>query len=127
MTTANRTSNLADISARTLLTLAFAAAGLFKLAGADMMVQVFDNVGLGQWFRYLTGLIEVGAAILLWVPGLRGLAAAILLATMIGAVLAHALVLGMATSLPAVVLGLIAAWVTYSHRRDLPVGRPGAA
>ena len=122
MTGVNQTLRSMDMSARALLALAFGAAGLFKLAGADMMVQIFDSVGLGQWFRYLTGFVEVGAAVLLWVPGLRGLAAVVLLATMIGAVLAHAAVLGMATGLPAVVLGLIAAWVAHTHRADLAFG-----
>ena len=31
---------------------AFLSAGAAKLAGAEMMVQTFDGVGLGQWFRY---------------------------------------------------------------------------
>ena len=33
---------------RALLTAAFAAAGLAKLAGAEMMVQTFDAVGLAN-------------------------------------------------------------------------------
>ena len=61
---------------RALLTAAFAAAGLAKLAGAEMMVQTFDAVGFGQWFRYVTGAIEVGSAIALWIPGLQAYAAA---------------------------------------------------
>ena len=69
---------------KALLTLAFAAAGLAKLAGAEMMVQTFDAVGVGQWFRYVTGIIEVGSAILLWVPGFAAYAAGLLVCTMIG-------------------------------------------
>ena len=59
----------ARLIAKALLTLAFVAAGLAKLAGADMMVATFDAIGVGQWFRYVTGAIELGAAVLLWVPG----------------------------------------------------------
>ncbi len=103
---------------RALLTLAFAAAGLAKLAGAEMMVQTFDAVGFGQWFRYVTGLIEVGSAILLWIPGLQVVGAGLLVATMAGALLAHVLVLGMSTSLPAVVLILLALVIFYHHRAD---------
>ena len=40
---------------RVLLTAAFLAAGLAKLAGAAMMVATFETIGWGQWFRYLTG------------------------------------------------------------------------
>jgi putative oxidoreductase len=33
------------------------------LAGVPAMVELFDRVGLGQWFRYFTGLLEVAAGI----------------------------------------------------------------
>jgi putative oxidoreductase len=39
-----------------LVALAFVFVGGGKLAGTGAMVQLFDRVGLGQWFRYLTGL-----------------------------------------------------------------------
>ena len=51
-----------------LLTVAFVAAGAAKLIGAPMMVESYEVIGLGQWFRYLTGIIEVGGAVLLWIP-----------------------------------------------------------
>lgn len=119
-TTASR--NLIDMGVRALLALAFAAAGIAKLAGAEMMVQTFDAIGWGQWFRYVTGIIEFGSAILLWVPGLQAYGAGLLVCTMIGAVLAHALVLGMATGVPAIVLGLLSAYVLYSHRDQINLG-----
>lgn len=98
-----------------LLTLAFGAAGFAKLTGAEMMVATFDAIGWGQWFRYLTGVIEVGSAILLWVPGLQWIGAALLVCTMAAAVLFHLLVLG-PSFVPALVLGLIAAVVLYGRR-----------
>lgn len=100
------------------LTLIFVAAGSAKLIGADMMVGTFDQVGLGQWFRYVTGLIEIGSALLLWVPGLQIIGAALLTCTMIGAVLAHALVLG-PSSVPAIVLGILSAGLLYHYRGQL--------
>ena len=39
-----------------LVALAFVFVGGGKLAGTAAMVELFDKVGLGQWFRYLTGL-----------------------------------------------------------------------
>jgi hypothetical protein len=36
-----------------------------KLSGQDMMVQEFDVIGLGQWLRYLTGILELAGAITL--------------------------------------------------------------
>ena len=96
----------------------FILAGTSKLAGAAVMVQMFDRVGLGQWFRYLTGSIEVGSAIALLVPSLALYAALALGATMIGAVLTHLFIVG-GSPAPAVIL-LIAssfiAWTRWSRR-----------
>jgi uncharacterized membrane protein YphA (DoxX/SURF4 family) len=107
---------------KVLLTLAFAAAGGAKLAGAEMMVQTFDAVGVGQWFRYVTGVIEFGSAILLWVPGFAAYAAGLLVCTMIGAFIAHLTVLsamGLGAAVPAVVLGVLAALVLWANRAQL--------
>ncbi|MGJ8547342.1 MAG: DoxX family protein [Sulfitobacter sp.] len=113
-----------SLGLRGLLTLAFVAAGLAKLAGVEMMVATFDAVGVGQWFRYLTGLIEVTAPFLLWLPGKQVAGAAVLGATMVGAVLAHLFILG-PSAMPAIVLGLICAAVIYLHRVQIsdPLGR----
>lgn len=108
-----------SLGLRALLTLAFVGAGMAKLVGVDMMVSTFDVLGLGQWFRYLTGAIEVGGAIVLWLPRRQVLGAAVLGGTMVGAVLAHVLVLGTAEALPAVVLGLICTAVIYLHRDQI--------
>lgn len=112
---------------RGLLTLAFVAAGAAKLAGVEMMVATFDAIGIGQWFRFLTGFIEVAAPVLLWLPGKQVLGAAILGATMVGAVLAHLFILG-PSAVPAVILGLICAAVIYLHRNQIsqPMGRVSA-
>lgn len=108
-----------SIGLRILLTLAFVSAGAAKLAGVDMMVATFDAIGIGQWFRYVTGVIEVGSAVLLWVPRKQALAAALLGATMVGAVLAHVFVLNALEGFPAVILGLICAGLLYLHRDQI--------
>src|SRR5258708_35187384 len=51
-----------------LVALAFVFVGSGKLAGTAQMVELFDKVGLGQWFRYLTGLLEVVGGIRLLIP-----------------------------------------------------------
>src|SRR2546422_1931200 len=76
-----------------LLAAAFLAAGGAKLAGVPMMVQIFDQIGMGQWFRIVTGLVEVIGAVALVVPGFAALGAAWLGATMFFAVLTHLFVL----------------------------------
>jgi uncharacterized membrane protein YphA (DoxX/SURF4 family) len=42
-----------------LLGLAFLASGARKLAGADDQVAAFERFGYPQWFRQVTGLLEV--------------------------------------------------------------------
>ena len=107
------------LAVRVFLTLAFGAAGIAKLMGVPMMVATFDAVGVGQWFRYVTGIIELGSAIVLWVPGYAAYAAGLLVCTMIGALIAHAAVLGLATAAPAAVLGVLAAVTLYVNRAQL--------
>jgi uncharacterized membrane protein YphA (DoxX/SURF4 family) len=71
----------------------FLLAGTLKLSGAPAMVQLFDAVGVGQWFRYVTGTIEVASAILLFTP-LAFFGAAALALTMVCAVLTHLFIVG---------------------------------
>lgn len=98
-----------------LLTTAFVAAGLAKIAGVEMMVQTFDAVGVGQWFRYVTGAIEIAGAALLWIRGRQVYGAALLACTMAGAVLAHLFIIGPSAT-PALILGLLSTVLAYAHR-----------
>jgi putative oxidoreductase len=110
------------LAVKAVLTLAFGAAGIAKLMGVEMMVQTFDAVGVGQWFRYVTGAIELGSAVALWVPGKAAHAAGLLVCTMIGAFIAHLTVLsamGLGAAVPAVVLGLLAALTLWANRAQL--------
>jgi len=91
-----------------LLACAFVSAGGPKLAGAPMMVQMFDAIGVGQWFRYVTGGLEVGSAILLLIPGLAGFGAVLLACTMVGAILTHLTVLHSPPTGPVILLVLAA-------------------
>jgi len=100
---------------RIVLALAFGAAGIAKLAGAPQMVQVFEAIGFGQWFRYVTGAVEVVGAVLLLVPATGFLGGLLLTATMAGAVATHLVLIG-GSPAPAVVLALLSAFVTWRLR-----------
>ncbi len=104
------------LGVRAFLTLAFAAAGIAKLMGVQMLVDEFAVIGLGQWFRYVTGIVELGSAVALWVPGLTAYAAGLLVCTMIGALTAHLTRIGMATSGGVFVLGPLAAITLWANR-----------
>ena len=94
----------------------FLLAGGSKLAGVPAMVGLFDAIGVGQWFRYVTGLIEVGSAVALLIPSLAPFGALLLVPTMAGAVLTHLFIVGGSPAIPVVLLiGSVAvAWA----RRD---------
>jgi uncharacterized membrane protein YphA (DoxX/SURF4 family) len=89
-----------------LVALAFLAAGGAKLAGAAAMVAVFDKVGLGQWFRYFTGFLEVAAGIGLLISRYAFYAAGLLAVVMVGAIIAHLTVLGGSPAAPVMLLVL---------------------
>jgi putative oxidoreductase len=104
---------------RGLLAAAFIAAGGAKLAGVPAMVEMFEKVGVGQWFRIVTGLLEVTGGILLLIPRLTFYGAALLLTVMVGAVTAHLTVLGgnPAPALILLVLNAVTAWLTRDTRK----------
>ncbi|MCG8925294.1 DoxX family protein [Lentzea sp. CC55] len=57
----------------------------------DQFVAKFDDIGFGQWFRYLTGVLEIATAVGLLIPRICGLAALALAGIMAGAALTEML------------------------------------
>lgn len=73
----------------------YLAFGFEKFGGShNGWVPIFDRIGVGQWLRIATGVIEVGGGVLYVFPPTCKPAAAVLCATMLGAVVAHLTVLG---------------------------------
>ena len=110
--TQGKASNIALWTLQVLVALAFIAAGSGKLLGTADMIALFDAVGVGQWFRYVTGSLELLGALLLIVPGKTVFGAVLLACVMAGAVVAHLTVLQTAPTAPLVLFGLTAliAW-----------------
>ena len=81
---------IAAIVIQSLLALAFLMSGATKVMGAKMQVENFEKWRYPQWFRVVTGLVEVvgatGLIIGIWFPIVAVAAAILLVATMIGAV-----------------------------------------
>jgi putative oxidoreductase len=101
---------------RVVVGLAFLAAGGSKLAGAPAMVAMFAKIGFGQWFRILTGLLEVAGAVGLFVPRIAVYAASMLAVVMVGAVGFHLTRLG-ANPVPPIVLLLLATLIVWLSNR----------
>src|SRR5882672_9043900 len=105
-----------------LWVLQIAAAGMFlmvgflKLSGNEQMVGLFEAIGLGQWFRYLTGTLEVAGAILLLIPRTSGLGALLLAGVMTGAVVTHVFTVG-GSPLMAIVLFVVTGVVAWGRRQ----------
>src|ERR1700752_3446052 len=94
----------------------FMFVGGLKLTGVPQMVALFDAIGIGQWFRYVTGTIEVVSAVALLMPAWAAFGALLLIPTMVGAVFTHLFIVG-GSAVPATVLligSLASAWA----RRD---------
>ena len=94
----------------------FMFSGGLKLTGAPELVALFDAIGIGQWFRYVTGSIEVVSAVALLVPAWAAFGALLLIPTMVGAVATHLFLVG-GSAVPSIVLltgSLVIAWA----RRD---------
>jgi putative oxidoreductase len=96
----------------------FLLAGGSKLLGAAPMVALFDAIGIGQWFRYVTGAIEVSSAVALLVPSLAVFGASALVATMIGAIVTHLFIVGGSPAMPVILL-VGSATVLWTRRHQL--------
>jgi putative oxidoreductase len=111
----DRVFNLTLWILQIFLAILFLYSGASKLnPNAAYWMELFGKVGIGQWFRYFTGSLEVVCAILLLVPRTSAIAAVLLAFIMAGAVATHLFILrdGYATFFPAFTLLLLAvvAW-----------------
>lgn len=113
--------NFALWALQIVLALQFAMAGLAKVFGEAAMVEMFATIGVGQWFRYVVGALEIAGAVGVLVPRFSGLAALGLICLMIGAVLTNLFVLGASPLLPIglLVVSAVVAWGRRARTRSL--------
>jgi putative oxidoreductase len=95
----------------------FLMVGFFKLSGDPRMVALFNTIGFGQWFRYLTGSLEILGAVLLLVPRLSGIGALLLVGVMLGAVTTHTIIGG--SPLGAIILLIVTGVVAWGRRHHM--------
>jgi putative oxidoreductase len=123
--TRRRVPTIALWALQALLAIMFAMAGLAKVFGDPAMVEMFATIGIGQWFRYVVGVLEIAGAGGVLVPRLSGLAALGLVCLMLGATLTNVLVVGASPLLPLVLLAVsgMVAWGRWPRTRILFTNR----
>jgi putative oxidoreductase len=93
------------------------ASRLANRAGPEL-VALFDALGIGQWFRYVTGSIEVVAGVALLVPAWGVFGALLLIPTMAGAVFTHLFIVG-GSAVAATVLLIGSLAIAWARRGQL--------
>ncbi len=100
-----------------LAAIAFLGAASGKLTGDPMMVATFEKIGMGQGFRYLTGILEVVGAIGLLIPSYAFYAASLLAAVMVGAIVTHVAIIG-GSFLPALIFLILVGTIAWLSRAE---------
>ena len=103
----------------------FLLAGAMKLSAQPMMVAMFGQIGVGQWFRALTGTLEVVGALLVLVPATAAAGALLLAVVMIGAIVTHLFIIGGSPLMPIVLLASSIA-IAYLRREQISSRLPVA-
>jgi len=100
----------------------------FKFTGQPESIYIFTQVGMEPWGRYLIGVLELVAAILLLIPGTQGIGALLGAGLMAGALFFHLSILGVEVQedggyLFFLALGVFAACtlVAWVSRKNIPI------
>ena len=82
-----------NFAIRVSVALVFTLTGLDKFLQSPEWDQVFKAIGWGDWFRYFTGIVEMAGGLMFLIPATTPVGAVLLVATMIGAMTFHIVVL----------------------------------
>lgn len=100
----------------------------FKFTAAPESVYIFRTLGAEPWGRIGSGVVELVASALLFVPGLTWLGAGLALGTMGGAIMSHLTKLGISVQgdggtlfTLALTVAASSAIVLFQNRKSIPV------
>jgi putative oxidoreductase len=125
MSRANLRSNLLDWTLRLFVAAVFLYEGTDKFGSRRLWIKVFTDIGIGQWFRYATGSIEILGGVLILIPRATTIAVTMLACTMVGAFLTHVFVIGVGPQ-SVLVAVLFTAILAVGRRRTAAVARQAA-
>lgn len=113
-----------SIVLQSLLSLVFLMTGFMKITGNKQQVESFEHLNLPQWFRVVTGWVQLvgvaGLVIGFWNPGVLALAGLWLAITMLGGVIAHVRAKDpISQAIPAFILAILATIITIINLSDL--------
>jgi hypothetical protein len=127
-TTATKTSIRLSWIAQIVAAVILGQTLFFKFAGAPESIYIFERLGVEPWGRYATGVVELGAVVLLLMPRTAGLGALMTIGLMLGALGSHATALGIEVQgdggllFGLAVITLVAAGtVAYLRRMQIPI------
>lgn len=113
-----KTSNIVSWILQILVAAAFLFAGGAKFFSVPQMVAAFEKIGIGQWFRYFTGTLEVAGAIALLIPRYVFYGAILLAIVMVGAIVSEFVWLG-ESPVPAIALLILSGIIAFLRRSTL--------
>ena len=90
----SKTASRISLALRILATLILGQTLFFKFTGAPESIYIFTTVGQEPWGRYGSGLAELAACILFFIPSLRTIGALLAMGVMSGAIFFHLTKLG---------------------------------
>lgn len=114
----SRTMQIVIWVLRALMAALFLFAAFAKLSSMQMEVDAFAMLPVGQWFRYLVGLLELAGGICVLIPTISGLGAIVLLVVDVGAFFAQILFLHQDWIHP-IVIGAILVALIYLQREAI--------
>ena len=91
--------------------------GVSKLQSDPLWVKMFNRIGFGDWFRYLTGALQIAGGLLFLIPQTVYAGAVLAGITMLGAVIAHFTLLGTGIGGAIIPLALLIFVVAVAMRR----------
>ena len=115
----NRIDVLTTWLPRIAIALVFVTVGSSKFRD-PMWIGLFGQIGLGQWFRYLTGIIQMAGGVLVLIPRTSLAGVALIMCTMAGAVAAWLTVLHSPANalVPGALLGILIAIGSSEYNRS---------
>jgi putative oxidoreductase len=115
-----RAASISAWALQIVLAIAIIPGGVLKLVGDSAMVDLFADIGAGQWLRFLVGACEVAGGVGLLIPRVRALAALGLLLLLIGATITNVFVID-ASPVLSTVLAIVALAIVLLRRHELPM------